>query len=201
LRYLGDGLRKWGIEHHIFHVGRIVSSEACRQEFFLAIKEADLLVLSFPLYSDNLPSACIRVMEILAENRTDLGPAGEPRFAAIANSGFPEAWQNSTALAICRKFASEVGFQWAGGLGLGGGGAIDGRPLEFFGQLLQHVGQSLELAAEELAKGNSIPPEAIKLMSRPIMPAWAYLCLGRLRSTRGAKRKGLWNLPEENYPS
>lgn len=43
----------------------------------------------------------------------------------IVNSGFPEAFHNDTALAILRRFAAETGFQWAGGLALGGGGTID----------------------------------------------------------------------------
>jgi hypothetical protein len=59
------------------------------------------------------------------------GPARHPRtrLVGIVNSGFPETHQNAVALAICREFAAQSGFIWAGGLALGAGGAVGGQPL------------------------------------------------------------------------
>jgi len=52
---------------------------------------------------------------------------------AIANSGFPEAEHSQTALEVCRLFARQVGFDWAGGLAMGGGGMVSGQPLAELG--------------------------------------------------------------------
>ncbi len=104
------------------------------------------------------------------------------------NSGFPEASQNATALRICRRFADEARFEWAGGIALGGGEAIGGRPLAKVGGMARNVVRALDLAASELAAGRPVPEAAIRLMARPLVPTWLYLLFGRRGWRRRAAR-------------
>ncbi len=101
------------------------------------------------------------------------------------NCGFPEASQNRTALAICRRFAAEAGFEWAGGLALGMGEAIGGRPLKEAGGMVRRIVKALDLAGDALALGHPIPEEAVRLMAKPLVPRWLYILMGN----RGWKKR------------
>ena len=109
---------------------------------------------------------------------------------AILNSGFPEAHQNVTALAICRQFAIETWFEWTGGLALGGGAAINGRSLRDAGDMARQARESLELTAAALAAGERVPQQAVDLMAKPLMPAGLYTHTATLGWRRQAHRLG-----------
>ena len=116
------------------------------------------------------------------------------RLAAIVNCGFPESSQNETALRICQQFAREAGFEWAGGLALGAGQSINGRPLADLGGMVRNIAAALDLAAGALAEGGSVLGEAVTAMASPMMPAWTYSLFGgigwRLQARQhGAQRK------------
>jgi hypothetical protein len=117
-------------------------------------------------------------MEQIAAHRAGETDIRRPLFVAIANCGFPEAQHNATALAICRQFADDAGLAWAGGLALGEGGAINGQPLAKAGGMVHNVVAALDLAAAALAAGEPVPAEAVALMTRPFIPAWAYMLMG-----------------------
>jgi len=104
------------------------------------------------------------------------------------NCGFPESQHNNTAISICRCFAGEANFEWAGGLALGGGEAISGRPLLKVKGMARNVIKSLELAAIGLAAGKSIPAEAIDLMAKPLIPGRLYTIIGNVGWRRRAKK-------------
>jgi hypothetical protein len=151
---------------------------------------ADVLVIAFPLYVDSLPYLVIRAMEHIARHRQARGEGKSQRLVSIANCGFPEAHQNDTALAICRQFAREAGFEWAGGLALGGGEAINGKSLSQVKGMARNVIKSLDLTADALAEGQMVPQEAVGAMATPITPAWAYALLGGMGWKRRAKKHG-----------
>jgi NAD(P)H-dependent FMN reductase len=155
-----------------------------------AAAAADLVVMSFPLYVDSLPSHLTAFLEALAEQRGSVPPAMAQTLAAICQNGFPEAFHNLTALAICERFAAEAGFAWGGGLAMGMGEAIGRRPLAKAGGMLRHQLRALDLAAAALAEGKPIPPEAVGLMVRPLIPRWLYLWLGNRGWKSEAKKFG-----------
>jgi hypothetical protein len=115
------------------------------------------------------------------------------------NCGFPEARHTSTALAICRAFSEAAGLAWAGGLGLGGGEALHGAPLERAGRMAARVRRALELAADALLAERPVPDEAVALMAAPLVPSRIYTLLGNVRWLRDAQKHGalrrLWNRP------
>jgi hypothetical protein len=167
---------------------------AAQQDRLLeSVEAAELLVLSFPLYVDSLPSLLIEALEALASAPRRAG--SRRRLAAVCNCGFPEAGHGAIALEVCHRFAMEAGFEWAGGLALGGGGVIDGKPLS--GSLLDPLTwtakaqiRGLDLAAEALAGGNPIPERAIRLLARPMAPRWLYLSIASLGWRLKARRNG-----------
>lgn len=187
--YLLDRLREKGCKTEILHINRSLKTTAGQEELLERVDGCDILLLAFPLYADSLPSGVIKCMELLAQNRK-VKPANQV-LVALCNSGFPEAHQNNIALAICRCFAKEVGFSWAGGLPLGGGGAINGQPLDKVGGMMKNVKKGLDLTAQALANGSSIPEEAVALFSQPLFPGWLYLMMGNLSWKLQALKNGV----------
>jgi len=73
---------------------------------------------------------------------------------------------------------------------MGAGGAVAERPLDQAGRRVRHVARALDLAAEALARGESVPEAAVRLMAKPILPAWAFVLYGRWLWPRWARRFG-----------
>ncbi|MHB9094905.1 MAG: NAD(P)H-dependent oxidoreductase [Eubacteriales bacterium] len=192
--YLLERLSEKGVVTENLHINRILKRAEGEKELLEAVNDCDILILSFPLYVDSLPAGTIKALEIIArdraQNRSRVEKAGQQVMLAICQNGFPEAHQNNTALAICRCFASEAGFTWAGGLALGGGGAIDGQPLEKLGGMMRNVRNALDLTAGALAEGRPVPEEADGLMRKPSMPGWIYLFIGNLMWKIRARKNG-----------
>lgn len=91
------------------------------EETIELIKNMDILVFSFPLYVDGLPShflSCLCQLQRLDFGQKSIGVYG------IANCGFYEGKQNECALHILENWCSRMQFQWKMGLGVGGGGSL-----------------------------------------------------------------------------
>ncbi len=144
-----------------------------------AVAAADLVVLSFPLYVDSLPAPAIRALELIASERAgeavarEAGPDGKA-FVTICQSGFPEVEHNEVAVEICRHFAQDAGFEWAGGLILPAGGMLNGQPLAKMKGMMRTAVKALDRSAEALAAGQPVPDEAVRLMAKLPIPAFGY---------------------------
>jgi len=156
-----------------------------------ALDAADLIIFSFPLYVDQLPAPLIKLLELIAEERRARPAAKSQRLMAIVQCGFPETHQNQPACDIMNKFAKEAGFEWAGALAMGMGGAVAGRPLEKAGGMVRKKVRALDLAAESLVNGGPVPQEAVDLMAKPIIPKWLYLRFGNYGMKSRAKKHGV----------
>ena len=189
--YLSNKLQEKGIDTEKCYVYPSFKSDKGQEELSSAVDRSDILILVFPLYVDSLPSLVIRAMEVIAEHRKKITNVKRQKFVAITNCGFPEAHQTETALAICRRFAGETGMEWLGGLGLGMGGAINRKPLEELGFMTRNVRKSLDLTAAALAGGESVPQEAVDLMSRRLLPVWLYLYFGNRGWKRHARKNNV----------
>jgi hypothetical protein len=184
---LGD--KGWHTE--VMRVLPAIRHEERWQELTDALDRANLVVLASPLYVDSLPAPVTKALELIAAR----GPGERGRngrgFLAIMNNGFPEAAHNHTALAIAHEFALETGYQWLGGLALGMGGAIDGKPLARLSRMARNVRKALDLTAAALDHGLPVPGEAVDLFGRPMMPRWLYIAAGNWGWKRLAKRNGV----------
>ena len=191
--YLLARLAEGGMDTEVLHVSRTQRPEK-EQHLLQAVDGADLFVLSTPLYVDALPYLVTRCAERIAAHRTATPERSEARsavpFLALVNCGFPEWEHNRTALEICRVFARQAGFAWMGGLGYGGGEAIKGRPLEELGGQTRSLRRGLDLAAEALLAGRTVPEEAQALLARPVVPSRLYTAIGTIGWLRAARRHG-----------
>jgi hypothetical protein len=199
--YLIRKLETGGLATESMSAGQALYSKENTDRMLDAVDAADLVVVAFPLYVDQLPAA----VELIAERRRQRAerpsnpaePEGSSletrpqKLMAIVNCGFPEAYQNQPAVDIMRKFATETGFSWAGALALSMGGAVSQTPLEKGGGKVRNVVKALDLAADSLVAGGDVPPEAVSLMARPVIPRWLYCAFANIGWRQQAKQHGV----------
>lgn len=83
--------------------------------------EVDALVLAFPLYVDGVPS---HLLAELCEMQHLLAGRKPLSVYAMVNCGFFEGQQAKVALRIVENWCTRCGFDWCGGIGIGGGGML-----------------------------------------------------------------------------
>jgi len=186
---LFEQLDKHNIATQNIYIYTSIRSSDRIQAMLDAVNAADLVVLSFPLYVDSLPAPTIEALEIIAASRSS--KMTSQRFTAIANCGFPEPHHNAAALAICKTFAHQAGFLWAGSLSLGAGqGMVHGTPLDELGGRAVPLKKALTSAVDALASGQPIPKEAQALWDKPFIPGWLYRTMGQFGWRQQAKKYG-----------
>lgn len=197
-RYVLGCLRRDGVATEVLYLPALRGPRV-EARVAPAVAASDLVVLSSPVYVDALPAPVTAALERLAAARERWAHRAPPRLVAIVNCGFPEPHHTRTPLAICHAFAGAAGLAWAGGLGLGGGEALHGAPLDRAGRLAARVRRALELAAYALLAERPVPDEAIALLATPLVPPRLYTLLGNVRWLRDAHRHGalrrLWDRP------
>ncbi len=155
------------------------------KDLMSSVIESQNIILVSPLYVDALPSEVLEMMSAFEEN--DLKGVS---FMAIFNCGFPEASHNNTAITICKNYSESNGMDWLGGLMIGGGGAIDGRPLSPNGPE-RHMVKSLEMVCDSLVGNLPIPDEAFDLASRQFFPVWLYMIVANHQWKTRSKARGV----------
>lgn len=186
--YLVEKLEQKGVPYEKVYICQYLSSEVKKAALLRLVNESDLIIFAFPLYVDSLPSQVIETLELIAEHEKGKHDLDKKSFVAISNSGFPEAKQNSTALTVCRLFAKQVGFNWAGGIAIGGGEMIAGQPLSELGGRVRSKTKALEIAVDALVQGDPIPEKVAASMSKLGVPRWLYLLIANRRWKRKAKK-------------
>jgi hypothetical protein len=171
--------------------GAALHSDADTDRMHEAVVAADLVVFAFPLYFDQLPAPLVQAAELIAERRRTRPAAKPQKIMSVVQCGFPETLQNQPACDIMRQFAKEAGFEWAGALAMGMGGALGGRSLEKSGGMIRNTVRALDLAAASLRDGGDVPAEAVRLMAKPIIPKWLYLIMANWGMKREAKKRGV----------
>jgi NAD(P)H-dependent FMN reductase len=186
--HLGGLLAERGLVVSTAWIHKSLREDPELRELAGALDAADVVVLATPLYVDSLPAPVTEALEVLA--RREPGGSSRQRFLAIVNSGFPEAVHTDTALAICRLWASEAGLDWIGGLGIGGGGMLAGKPLAELGGRARAVTRALALSANAIARGMIVPEEALRLARTLTVPAWLYRLFADWGFRQEAKKHG-----------
>jgi len=195
--YLVRKLKAGGMEVEEMTVHTALQSTENLHRLHKAVDAADLFVVAFPLYVDQLPAPLIQILELIAERRTGtfgVTPWAGPllqKLTVIVQCGFPETRQNQPAVDIMRQFANQAGFEWAGALSMGMGGAAGRKPLEKAGGMLRNAVRALDAAASSLSEGGNVPEEATALLARPLMPRWLYLPAANWSFKRALKKHGV----------
>ncbi|MFP5222763.1 MAG: NAD(P)H-dependent oxidoreductase [Acidobacteriota bacterium] len=195
-----DALAANGFACETIRLTGLLDTQEGRARLLGAYLGADLVVLAAPVYVDAPPAAVMRALEFLAGEDTPQDRVR--RLCAVFNCGFPEAEHTALSLDVCRLFAKRAGLQWAGGIGVGAGGAVNGQPLEARGRVTRPLRRALALAGDALARGLPIPQEAVDLAARPLLPAWLYLLMAQTGWLAQAwKRRTLFRLDARPFAS
>lgn len=187
--FLLKKMEEKGVETRTMTVKKVLQSQENVDEMLEVLDASDLVVFAFPLYFDSLPAMDIKLFDRIAEHRS--GSSDKKGFVAMVNCGYPEAHHTETALEICRQFASEANLDWMGGLGLGGGMIIGGRPLEEVGGVARNIMKALNMSASELCQGRAVPHESIERMALPLAPKWLFIRIGNKGWKKQAKESGI----------
>ena len=156
--YLSQGLEGRGFETETLWLREVLPSEERTSQMLESVGAADIIIVIAPLYDDCQPYLVTKTMELIADQGT---VNADKRFIPIVNCGFPEH-QHITAVAIpiYRRFASTVGFRWAGSLAIGGGEMIrgaSGKQIEDMGNMANELKARLGEIAESLATDTQFP--------------------------------------------
>lgn len=84
----------------------------------LNLKDADTIILSFPLYVDAPSNKVIELFEYIDNKNISLK---DKNIYAISNCGFWEAEQNDTAIEIIRNFSKQHNAKFMGSFKIGAG--------------------------------------------------------------------------------
>jgi len=157
------------------------------------IAVSNVLVFSFPLYVDGIPShllKCINQMEMFFKAK----PEKKMTVYSIVNSGFYEGNQNAIALEMIKNWCARSGVEWGQGLGVGGGEAYgamaavpDGRgPKKDLQKALTVIASNLSLgaSAENIYINPGFPRALYKLA--------AEMLWNKKIKANGLKRKDLF---------
>jgi len=100
-------------------------SPVVSQETLEELKNTDTWIFACPLYVDGIPAhllSCLMQLE-----KTDWQNR-QIQIYGIVNCGFYEGIQAESALNILQNWCTKTGFVWGGGIGVGGGGALEQLP-------------------------------------------------------------------------
>jgi len=196
--FLLDCLKKRGYDAASLTLRASLNRPEGQSDLVREVEGAGLILLVFPLYADALPYLVTKALSVIAAHRPAGLKASPQRLVAIVNSGFPETHQNSVALAICREFAAQCGWEWAGGLAFGAGGMIGGYPLTEAhrpGPPIRHVISALELTARSLAEGWPVPAKAMEMVMKQhiLFALWCrlYAAIGSRNFRKHAAKNGI----------
>jgi hypothetical protein len=198
--YLLERLHEKHCKPRLLYIHQALASEQAGSEMITTASAAELLLWSFPLYADSVPACVIKTMELLAAYRTGSTADKLQQMAVLVNCGFPDVYHIDPAIAVCRCFAHKTGFDWLGGLSVCEGDVIIGRPLLSLGRSVRHITAALDLSADALAAGKPLPPEAVSMIAKPIIPPRffpLYARAGILR--RACNEKALFRLTERPF--
>jgi ring-1,2-phenylacetyl-CoA epoxidase subunit PaaE len=177
-RYLAQQLQPGGAEVQFVPATAFARDADTMRRAARQLADADILVIASPLYIDTLPYLGVLALEQV-RNARRRGQGRRPaRLVALLNCGFPEPEQMRFALQMLREFALEAGYTYAGGLPVGGGEAIHGRPLGSTGGMTHRLRGALEAAAAALAAGRGLPEVASIAAARPFIAPPLYRLAG-----------------------
>jgi len=151
------------------------------------LKEHDILVFSFPLYVDGIPS---HLLNCLTQLETFFASMNEKdiKVYSIVNCGFYEGHQTKLAMEMMENWCLKAGLKWGQGLGIGGGGMmvmIKNVPMG------QGPKKSLEKPFRRLANNilNGISEENIFIS--PSIPRFLYKLAAEMGWRKSIKANGL----------
>jgi hypothetical protein len=171
---------------------------------------APVLLVTAPLYIDELPATTIRALERYRDvylrsrgsgyehvPKSEHVPeaehpvqSGTQRVFAVVNCGFYEGSQNRHVLEMLEHFCRDVGLTWCGGVGIGTGEMIRGlKEVPLRAGVRRPVVAALRILADAIGDSGGRLEENLYTQHR--LPWWVYRLLGEMGWRRQARRNGL----------
>ena len=151
------------------------------------ISESSVLVFSFPLYVDGIPSQllnCLYQMEMFFKAKA----VKTMTVYSLVNSGFYEGEQNAIALEMIKNWCVKAGVDWGQGLGIGGGGMYPAMAAVPDGQgPKKNLQKALRIIAENLSAGAA----AENIYINPGFPRILYKLAAEMGWRQQIKANGL----------
>lgn len=137
---------------------------------FGVIFESDVIVLSFPLYVDALPSHVLEMMMDM-EEYLKTQPKKEQIVYAMVNNGFYEGKQNRISLDIIKHWCLRTGLKYGQGLGQGAGEIMQELGAVKVGHgPLKNLGKEIRILADNIEARKS----GEDMLFNPNFPRVAY---------------------------
>ncbi len=157
LKHLQSGFRKFdpGTDIGLFHL----AARHKLNEHLAAFRDADAIIIAFPLYVDCMPAIVKEFLEGVAKQEDLKGK----RLGFIVQSGFPEAKHSTFVARYLDKFIKRYGFEPAGIAIKGGVEGIQMMPAWMTKKLFRQM----EELGQNLAVKGSFDPELLAKMARP----------------------------------
>ena len=99
-----------------YYTSKVINSNLYNSKDIKYIKKNDIIIFSFPLYVDSIPSHFLKFLIELEKNKVN-----NKSIYAICNLGFHEGIQGKIALDIIRNYCIKTNNNYMGGLCIGGG--------------------------------------------------------------------------------
>ncbi len=174
-----------GLQADIVDVGKALKNS---EPSFDAMRNADALLIVFPLYFFCLPGMLMRFLEDYAASAGEKR-AGQKIFA-IVNCGFPEPDINEEAIRVIQSFARHVGGAFGFGVAFGSGGMVLGaKDAPFMKKVMADLNSAFNRMADAVQQ-NTLPSADTVCIGVKI-PRWMYFLGGNMGWGQMAKKNGL----------
>lgn len=170
--YLEDKFHMKGVETDKIYIVRHQNPEKM-EEMVNKASAYELIIMVNPLYIDSIPAITINFMEqfcVFKNSMIETQNSKKQKLLAIFNSGFPEPHQNDVAVRMCENFAEQTNMEWVGGITIGMGAAFESRGFEDVGVMSRNLRKGMDLIIDSISQNDQIPPEAVRIASKPLMP-------------------------------
>ncbi len=168
------------------------------EEMIKIIKSADIVIISFPVYQNSVPSIVLSFFEFMIRYKSHFSQKHRSLFV-LSNSGLAEPKANVSSVFQCQLFAKSIGFYWLGGIGIAPGTLIDGKKLEDTGKTYKKVIKALNLISDSISKGEKVPDHAYAYTSKPLIWPKMYRFFGKLIQNKVVKKIGKVNYYARPY--
>ena len=158
---------------------------------FKNMKEADIIVIAFPLYVYCLPGLLTRFLEeyyLFMKNTEKLNK--RVKVYAIVNCGFPEPEINTEAIRVIKNFCHRLNLNWRFGLSVGMGGMIQGiKEISFMKRIQGKIYNGLKEIKKDMDSETEDKKEDV--LAKLTFPSSLYLSIGSKGWIKTAKINGL----------
>lgn len=176
-----------GLETDIIDVGKALKHS---EPAFEAMRDADALLIVFPLYFFCLPGMLMRFLEDYAAS------SGQKRSGqkvyTIVNCGFPEPEINDDAVRVIKSFTRHIGADFGFGVCFGSGGMVLGaKDAPFMKKPMDKLCSAVDRMAADILQDKQ--PVSDTVYTGVNFPRWTYFLGGNLGWRQLAKKNGLKN--------